>query len=56
MRGLAYAIEHLLFPMLVALLFFHLFRDAPAGANGYVEQINHWFGFDELARALGARL
>ena len=45
------AIERLLVPLLVALLFLHYFGDASGGANPYVEQIDRWLGFDVLARA-----
>ena len=45
------AIERLLIPLLVALLFLHYFGDASGGANPYVEQIDRWLGFDALAGA-----
>jgi hypothetical protein len=48
----AYALERILVPLLVALLFIHYFGDAPGGANPYVEQIDRWFGFDALRRGL----
>lgn len=55
MRALAFAIEHLLFPLLVALLLLYLFRNASGGPGGYVDQINRWLGFDELTRAFDRR-
>ena len=48
----AYALEHLAFPLIVALLLVYLFRDAPGTANPYVDAINHWLGFDQLMHAL----
>ena len=50
--AVAYALERLLVPLLVALLFLHYFGDASGGANPYVEQIDRWFGFDALRRGL----
>jgi hypothetical protein len=55
MRAIAFAIEHLLFPTLVALLLLYLFRNAAGGPSGYVDQINRWLGFDELTRAFERR-
>jgi hypothetical protein len=53
--AVAYALERLLVPVIVALLVMYVFGDASGGANPLVEQINRWLGFDELMRALGAR-
>ena len=50
--AVAYALERLLIPLLVALLFIHYFGDAKGGANPYVEQIDRWFGFEALRRGL----
>jgi hypothetical protein len=50
--AVAYALERLLVPLLVALLFMHYFGDASGGANPYVEQIDRWFGFDALMHGL----
>jgi hypothetical protein len=50
--AVAYALERLLVPLLVALLFMHYFGDASGGANPYVEQIDRWLGFDALMHAL----
>ena len=55
MRALAFATEHLLFPLLVALLLLYLFRNASGGAGGSVDQINRWLGFDALTRAFERR-
>ncbi len=55
MRAVAYAFEHLLFPLIVALALLYVFRGASGGADPYVEQIDRWLGFDELMRALGGR-
>jgi hypothetical protein len=52
MKALAYAIEHLLFPLLVAMLLLYLFRNTAGGADAYVDQVNRWLGFDALTRAL----
>jgi hypothetical protein len=52
MKALAYAIEHLLFPLLVALLMLYLFRNASGSADAYVDQVNRWLGFDALMRSL----
>lgn len=54
--ALAYALERLLVPLLVALLFLHYFGDASEGANPYVEQIDRWFGLDALRHGLDHRL
>jgi hypothetical protein len=55
MKTLACAIEHLLFPLLVALLLLYLFRNASGGVDGYVDQVDRWLGFDALTRALEHR-
>jgi hypothetical protein len=55
MKALAYAIEHLLFPLLVAMLLLYLFRNASEGADAYADQITRWLGFDALTRALEHR-
>ncbi len=51
----AFALNHLVFPALVALLLLYFFRDAPATANPFVDQVNHWLGFDALTRAFEHR-
>ncbi len=48
----AYALERLLFPLIVAMALLYVFRDAPATTDPYVDAINHWLGFDQLMRAL----
>ena len=52
MKALAYAIEHLMFPLIVAALLLALFRNAPGGPQGYADQIDRWLGLDQVARAL----
>jgi hypothetical protein len=53
--AVAYAVERLLVPLIVAVALLYVFRDASGGANPYVEQIDRWLGFDALMRALGGR-
>lgn len=50
MRALAYAIEHLLFPLIVAALLLSLLRHAPGGPLAYADQIDRWIGLDQVAR------
>jgi hypothetical protein len=50
--AIAYAFEQLFVLALIALLFVCVFHAAGGGADAYVEQVNRWFGFDALARAL----
>jgi hypothetical protein len=54
--AVAYALEHLLVPLVVALALLYVFRGADGGANAYVDQLNRWLGFDELTRALARSL
>ena len=51
-RAVAYAFERLLILALVALLFVCVFHTADGGADGYVNQVDRWLGFDALTRAL----
>lgn len=53
MKALGYAIEHLMFPLIVAALLLSLFRNAPGGPQGYADQLDRWIGLDQLARAFG---
>jgi hypothetical protein len=55
LRALAFAGNHLLFPLAVALLLLYLFREAPGGPGGFVDQIDRWLGFDDLTRVFQRR-
>jgi hypothetical protein len=53
--AVSYAVNRLFALAVIALVLHNVFRDQCGVGDAYLDQINHWLGFDDLARALERR-